>query len=127
MNDPQFVEASRILAEKMMKATPSRLSRDRSVLGNKITKNGQNSLILQRLDYGFQALTSRKARPAEMLELISLFEKQKKHFTENPESAEKLLTVGEFKRDKYLDKSELAAYTIVASMIMNFDEFAVKR
>ena len=87
----------------------------------------KNPLRRRRLSYGFEALTSRKPRPSELSELVLLFEKQKKHFTENPENAEKLLTVGEFPRDKKLDTVEVAAYTVVASMMMNFDEFVVKR
>ena len=127
MNDPQFVEASRILAEKMMlisKSMPEKSGQDPSVSEPKIV---ENTLISKRLTYGFEALTSRKPRPSDLSELVLLFEKQKKHFAENPENAEKLLTVGEFPRDKKLDAVEVAAYTVVASMMMNFDEFVVKR
>jgi Protein of unknown function (DUF1553) len=107
MNDPQFVEASRILSEKMIKnSTPS---------------------VSERLQYGFQALTSRKAHPAELTALKDLFEKELSYFKQNLEKAEKLLNVGEYPRDKNLDAAEVAAYTIVASTIMNFDEFVMKR
>ena len=106
MNDPQFVEAARILAEKMI-------------------KNSKD--VAGRLEYGFQALTSRKPRPAELLEISRLFEKEWTHFKQHPELASQLLKVGEYARDSNLDAAEVAAYTIVASMLMNFDEFAVKR
>jgi hypothetical protein len=106
MNDPQFVEAARILAEKMIKS-----SKD----------------VTGRLEYGFQALTSRKPRPAELLEITRLFEQEWTHFKQNPEKSTQLLSVGEYARDSNLDAAEVAAYTIVASMLMNFDEFAVKR
>ena len=106
MNDPQFVEAARILAEKMMQSTPS---------------------VSERLSYGFQALTSRKPRPAELQELKNLLDKELSYFKQNPEKAAELMTVGEYKRNESLDKIEVAAYTIVASMIMNFDEFTVAR
>ena len=112
MNDPQFVEASRILAEKMIQVTSSVTS---------------SLAMSQRLTYGFEALTSRKPRAAELSELMSLFEKQQKHFIENRDKAEKLLSIGEYPRDKSLDVAELAAYTVVVSMIMNFDEFVVER
>jgi hypothetical protein len=106
MNDPQFVEAARILAEKMIKSS----------------KN-----VTGRLEYGFQALTSRKPRPAELLEISRLFKQEWTHFKQNPEKSTQLLSVGEYARDPNLDASEVAAYSIVASMLMNFDEFAVKR
>ena len=106
MNDPQFVEAARILAEKMMQSTPS---------------------VSERLSYGFQALTSRKPRPAELQELKNLLDKELSYFKQNPEKAAELMTVGEYKRNESLDKIEVAAYSIVASMIMNFDEFTVAR
>jgi Protein of unknown function (DUF1553)/Protein of unknown function (DUF1549)/Concanavalin A-like lectin/glucanases superfamily/Planctomycete cytochrome C len=107
MNDPQFVEASRILSEKMIKnTTPS---------------------VSERLQYGFQALTSRKAHPAELTALLDLYETEYTYFKKNLDKAEKLLSVGEYPRDKNLDMAEVAAYTVVASTVMNFDEFVMKR
>jgi Protein of unknown function (DUF1553) len=116
MNDPQFVEASRILSEKMMKEAPASSQ-----------NTDKNQVVLERLQYGFQALTSRKARPAELTVLKDLFEKEYTYFKQNPEKAEKLLSVGEFPRDKTLEAAEVAAYTMVASTVMNFDEFVMKR
>ena len=112
MNDPQFVEAARILAEKMQRMPDT--------TGNNISES-------DRLAYGFQALTSRKPRKEELSILTELYENQWAYFKENKEKAIDLLTVGEYQRDKQLDPVITAAYTIVASTIMNFDEFAVIR
>lgn len=112
MNDPQFVEAARILAEKMQHIP-------------KVT--GNNSLETDRLAYCFQALTSRKPRKEELIILTELYENQWTYFKENEEKAIALLQVGEYERDKQLDPAMTAAYTIVASTIMNFDEFLVIR
>lgn len=112
MNDPQFVEAARILAEKMQHIP-------------KVT--GNNSLETDRLTYCFQALTSRKPRKEELIILTELYENQWTYFKENKEKAIALLQVGEYERDKQLDPAMTAAYTIVASTIMNFDEFLVIR
>ena len=106
MNDPQFVEASRILAEKTIKATPS---------------------VLERIEYIFQALTSRKPREKETEVLKQLYDTQLSYYKQYPDKAEKLLTIGEYLKDAQLDKVEVAAYTIIASTVMNFDEFAMKR
>jgi hypothetical protein len=112
MNDPQFVEAARILAEKMQ------------LIPN---ETGDNMSESNRLTYCFQALTSRKPRKEELSILTELYENQWAYFKENKEKAIDLLTVGEYQRDKQLDPVVTAAYTIVASTIMNFDEFAVIR
>jgi hypothetical protein len=106
MNDPQFVEAARILAEKMMQTDPS---------------------VKTRITYGFQCLTSRLPRTTELEELTRLFEQQKQYYQNNMLQTEKLLSVGEFPRNQNFDAAELAAYTIVASTVMNFDAFVMKR
>jgi len=41
-------------------------------------------------------------------------------------AAEKLLAVGDTKRNDKLDASELAAYTMVANLILNLDETVTK-
>ena len=116
MNDPQFVEAARILAEKMIKSTPFP------------KEPGFRSIIESgRLAYGFQALTSRQPRANELAELQKLLDKELAYFKDNPEKATDLLSVGEYQRDQNLDASEVAAYTIVASTLMNFDEFTMIR
>lgn len=107
MNDPQYVEASRVLAERMMKEAGSSQE-------DKIT-------------FAFKALTSRLPRAEEVELLKTLFAEELADFRKHPDRATQLLSTGEFKRDTSLDADELAAYTIVASSIMNFDEFIVKR
>jgi hypothetical protein len=44
----------------------------------------------------------------------------------DPESAEQLLSVGESERRAELDVTQLAAWTIVASAILNLDETITK-
>jgi hypothetical protein len=107
MNDPQYIEASRVLAERMMKEAGE-------VQEDKIT-------------FAFKALTSRLPRAEEMHLMKQLFTEELADFKQHPERASQLLSIGEYKRDTSLDADELAAYTIVASSIMNFDEFIVKR
>ena len=50
-----------------------------------------------------------------------------KSFGQNPQAATKLLGVGESARDKRLNPSELAAWTTVASVILNLDETVTKQ
>ena len=56
-----------------------------------------------------------------------LYAEELADFQKEPERAKGLLTTGEYKRDMSLNASEVAACTIIASSIMNFDEFVVKR
>lgn len=106
MNDPQFVEASRVLAQKML-----------SLPGG----------IDSKLAYGFEALTSRAPTRRETAILKELYTQEITDFKNDPSRAKAILTVGEYPINKKLNPIELAAATIVASTVMNFDEFVIKR
>lgn len=113
MNDPQFVEAARILAEKVQRIpSPSGLP---------------VASVAERLTYCFQALTSRIPRIEELSILTELYTKEMDYFNKNKEKAADLLSVGEFKRDETLDAVTTASYAVVANTLMNFDEFVVIR
>ncbi|MCY7352354.1 MAG: DUF1553 domain-containing protein [Cytophagaceae bacterium] len=107
LNDPQFVEAARVLAERMLKEGGS--SPD------------------ARIVFAYKALTSRPPRPQELALLKQLYADELADFRRQPKRVEALLNVGEFPRDKTLRADELATSTVVASTIMNFDEFVIKR
>jgi cytochrome c553 len=114
LNDPQFVEAARVLAQKslqLMKTPNSKLQ----------TVNSQP------FNYIFTSLTSRPPRQSELEAMTQLYQEEYQDFSKNPKRADELLSVGEYPVDKSLNKNELAAMTIVASTIMNFDEFVIKR
>lgn len=106
MNDPQFVEASRVLAQHML-------------------KNGKT--IDEQIDYAFTALTSRLPDPKEKMVLKELYDEELKDFSQNPKRMKSILAAGEYPLDKTLNPVQLAAGTIVASTVMNFDEFLIKR
>jgi hypothetical protein len=106
MNDPQFVEASRVLAQQMMKV---------------------GSSPEQRIAYGFLALTSREPSAKELMILKDLYREEYQDFSKNPKRVKAILASGEYPVDKQLNPVELAANTIVASTVMNFDEFVIKR
>ena len=107
MNDPQYVEAARMLAERMMREGGPALE--------------------SRIDYGFRLLTGRKPRPEEAARLKALFESEANVFRKAPSRALDLLKVGEKPRDAALDPAETAALAVVASTILNFDETVMKR
>jgi hypothetical protein len=106
MNDVAFVEAARVLAQRVMKdggTTPE-----------------------QRLAFAFRLATSRPPREAEQKVLLGGFEHHRTRFQKEKGEALKLVSVGEYRRDEGLDVGELAAYTAVASLILNLDEVITK-
>jgi hypothetical protein len=58
--------------------------------------------------------------------LTSAIKRTQSDFTKNPEAAKQLLTLGEAKSDDKLPPAELAAYTTVASTLINLDETITK-
>ena len=107
LNDPQFVEAARHLAETVMKESPS----DEAA----------------RTRAAFRALTGRSPDAAEAGILSRLLKEQQAIFAVHPGDAVKLVAVGESSTAKEIQLSELAAMTTVVSAIMNFDEFVVMK
>jgi hypothetical protein len=102
LNDVQFVEAARKLAERTMReggATPA-----------------------ERAKFAFRVTTARAPTDRELTMLTELFAKAQTRYAPQPEEATKLLATGEAPRDEKLAPAELAAWTIVASTILNLDE-----
>ena len=58
--------------------------------------------------------------------LNAAVERSIKDFTKDAEAAKQLLTIGEAKTDDKLSAAELAAYTTVASTLINLDETITK-
>ena len=107
MNDTQFVEASKVLAERMQ-------------------KEGGDSLEDQ-IAYGFRLAVSRYPKTEETAIFKEFYDTQEERFKENPKEAYKLLSVGEKQFDKSMDKNKTAALTMVANTMLNHDEAYMKR
>ena len=105
LNDITFVEAARVLAERVMKeeTTPE-----------------------TRIAKAFHYLTARGPTQAEAKVLLTAFERQLASYKKHPGAAKKFLRVGEAKADPALNPAELAAYANVCSLIMNLDEALTK-
>jgi hypothetical protein len=100
------VEAARFLAQRMMReggAAPE-----------------------SRIWLGFRLVTCRQPRPAELTLLTSSLRQMEASFRADPAGAQSLLAVGETKPDPSLDPVELAAYSTVASTLLNLDETITK-
>jgi hypothetical protein len=102
MNDPQFIEAARNLAQKTLG----------SVSGDDTAKA---SVLAERL-------LCRSPKANEMTIIQLSLNDLRAHYIANPAEAEELLKVGESKVDDKLSKPELAAWTMLCNQLMNLDE-----
>ena len=107
LNDPQFVEAARALAARM------------------IREAGDD--VGGRIALGFRALTGRVPTSEERAALESLYRDELARFRRERGAAATLLAVGASKPAPGIDSAELAAATVVASTVMNLDDAVTKR
>ena len=98
LNDPQFIEAARHLAQQSLES-----------------KNDIFNFMAERLLA--RPLTSREKKIIQVSADDLL-----KYYQADPKQAAQLLAVGETKPDAKLDAPTLAAYTMVANELMNLDE-----
>ena len=101
LNDPQMIEASRMLAERVM--------------------NEENEAEAQ-LQLAFRLITSRLPDRDELRMLIQLFGDEFSRFEDDPNSAVELLSIGEMPVSDQVDKAKLAGLTVVINTMFNMDE-----
>jgi len=101
LNDPTYIEASRKLAERILKRTGS---------------------DAERITWAFRLATARAPSAKEQGILQRVLDQQRAHYRSRPPAAEDLLSNGEAPRDLTLDAAELAAWTLLSSTILNLDE-----
>ncbi|NBY36213.1 MAG: DUF1553 domain-containing protein [Verrucomicrobia bacterium] len=101
MNDPQYVEASRLLAQHTLQAA------------------GDDQA---RLNLAATRLLCRPLHANELPILTSSLAQLRTYYVAHTSDAEALVKVGDSKADEKLSKPELAAWTMVCSQLMNLDE-----
>jgi hypothetical protein len=106
LNDPTYLEAARLLAERV------------------IRQAGKDSA--KRASLAFQLATSPKPDKQELVVLVKLARQGTETFAHDGKRAGELLQNGEAPPDPKIDKAELAAWTTVASAILNLDETITK-
>ena len=100
LNDPTYVEAARVMAQHAMEAAVYPRARLRLL---------------------FRQATARYPTPAESGVLLGLLERRLAHYKKEPAQAARLIAVGASPAGK-VDAAQLAAWTMVASTILNLDE-----
>jgi hypothetical protein len=102
LNDPQFVEAARYLAQQALAQSGGDDAKvvnylARRVVCRELSEQEQQILLADKADF------------------LAYYQSQ-------PDDAKAFISVGESKVDEKLDAAELAAWTLVSNQIMNLDE-----
>jgi len=101
LNDPEFVEAARVFAQKAIAAEKT----DEA-----------------RIAWVFERATGRKPKAEEAAILTGLLAKHRTDFTAKPKDAEALVKIGDTPAPKDVKPEELAAWTSVCRVILNLHE-----
>lgn len=101
LNDPSFVEAARVWAEKLL-------------------ASGDDDT--DRLQMAFQQALARQPRPDETAGLLKFLDQARQEYRQRPEDAKKIIAVGKAPKSSTADPIELAAWTNAARVILNLHE-----
>lgn len=102
MNDVQHVEAARVFAQRILK------------------DGGADDS--SKIRFAFQEVLSRQPADDELQIVQSQLNAHRQRYQGDKDAATKLVAHGESSRDESLDVAELAAFTLVSSMMLNLDE-----
>jgi len=106
LNDPQYMEAARALAERVLRL--------------------EDDSFENRLQTMVRLCAGHSASQATIDELRGLYDDQLNIYKEDVEAAEALINVGLPMKTEPADASELAAWTMVANVVLNLDEVVTK-
>ena len=102
LNDPVFVEAARVLAERLL---------------TEVTGNDD-----MRISLAFRLALTREPNAKERQILTKLLSVQRARYKANPEDAKKLVATGSKPMNTGLEPQELAAWTSIARALLNIYE-----
>jgi hypothetical protein len=106
LNETQFVECARGMAERALREAGP----------------GPEA----RAAYLFRLAAARRPDSQELSELLALYRENLQRYGQDVEAAKKLIAVGESKPDASLNPAEVAAWTMVANLVLNLDEVVCK-
>lgn len=105
LNDPQFVEGYRQLAQLAMK---------------------QSADVTERLQFIAERILARQLQEEEIAAMQKTLRASLKHYQSKAEDAQQLTAIGATKADPAIPVAELAAWTVVTSQLFNLDEALTK-
>ena len=106
LNDPAFVVAAGGLARRVVRE------------GGRTPE--------QRLEYAFRCALARSPTKNEGQRLLALYRQSLAKFATDLVDAEKLLAIGIGKREGFAGSAEIAAWTVIANVLLNLDETVTK-
>ena len=106
LNDPAFVQPAAALA--------------RRILGE------SRGTAEDRAAYGFRLVLARKPRKAELDHLVALYAENLAQYRRDPAAAAAMAATAAIAIADGADKAELAAWTVVANVLLNLDETVTK-
>jgi len=107
LNDTQYVEAARFLAQRLKEEAPSNVD--------------------EQINKGFRLVTSRFPKPSELAVLKSQYNRQLDYYKKHPKEVQNLIQVGDKVANAKLNSTELSALTMVANTLLNHTESYYKR
>jgi len=107
LNDPQYVEAARFMAEQLVRDSTKDLD--------------------ARIVTAFRLTIGRLPTAAESTVLARLYQEQLDLFHKTPADAQRYVTIGDRPFDKTLPVEQVAATTVLANTLMSLDEFVMNR
>jgi hypothetical protein len=112
LNDPVYIEAAQALARRISKPGEEQLAKP---------------TLASQIEYGFRLCVSRPPSESEVKRLIGLYEEARGEFAKDPAKAKQMATVPLGDAPANSDLTDLAAWTVVSNVLLNLDEFLMKR
>lgn len=106
MNDPQYVEAARCFAERILRE------------GGKTDE--------ARIAWALECATCQPPSTDDIADVRALLQSERKAFAAEPEAAKQLIAIGVGKATADCAPDELAAWTMAANLILNLDAVLTK-
>src|ERR1051326_7261571 len=106
LNDPVYIEAAQALARRIAR---------------------QDSSPTAKARYGFRLCLARPPQDSELKPLVSLYQQARADYSKDPAKAKRLSTEPLGPLPAGADPIDLAAWTIVANVLLNLDEFLMRR
>ena len=103
LSDPNFVEAARVLAERIL-------------------REASQADDTARLDFAYQLVLSRKPTDEEQKTMQSLLTFAKKDFSQRPDAAKQFIGVGQTTAAANHNPIELASWTSISRALLNLSE-----
>jgi Protein of unknown function (DUF1553). len=103
LNDPQFSEAARVIAQRLLE--------DRTLTDDR-----------ERLERAFEMVLSRAPNTVELQAVMNLLRAERNRYSHSPESAKASISVGEAPRASRIDPVEQAALMQAVTLLLNLSE-----